>query len=323
MHCLGRDGYDEVMVAATQKVAVFAPSPVLTVTVESGADGSDVHMHAGGQGSWVANMVSVLGARPLLCAPFGGEIGTVLLSLLKGERLELRQVDAEGSNGCRIEDRRDGEISKLAEMPGAVLNRHEFDDLYDQTLTAGIEAGVAVLTGPAGRPVVEADIYRRLAADLTSLGVLVVADLSGDPLEAAVAGGVAVLKVSDEDVGDRDPVMAAETWRDLVDRAVILTRAAEPALIIGDEVAAIDMPTLETLDHRGAGDSLTAGVAVGLARGLSLYDAIRLGAAAGAVNVTRHGLASGRLDAIETMAEQVVIEPATSLEVQRARTGHQ
>jgi len=35
------------------------------------------------------------------------------------------------------------------------------------------------------------------------------------------------------------------------------------------------------------------------------------------------GLASGRLDAIEKMAEQVVIEPATSLEVQRARTGHQ
>lgn len=311
------------MGAATLKVAVFAPAPVLTVTVESGAEGSDVHVHAGGQGSWVANMVTVLGARALLCAPFGGDTGTVLLSLLTGDRLDVRRVDSEGSNGCRIEDRRGGEISRLAEMPGAVLNRHELDDLYDQTLTAAIEAGVAVLTGPAGRPVVDADIYRRLAADLTSLGVLVVADLSGDPLEAAVAGGVAVLKVSDEDLAGKDPVAAAETWWDLVDRAVVLTRGPEPALIMSDEVAVIELPTLETLDHRGAGDSLTAGVAVGLARDLSLYDAIRLGAAAGAVNVTRHGLASGRLDTIEKMAEQVVIEPATSLEVQRARTGHQ
>lgn len=310
------------MVAEMPQVTVFAPSPVLTVTVESGADGPDVHLHAGGQGAWIANMVCVLGARALLCAPLGGETGNVLLSLLARDRLDLRGVAAERSNGCRIEDRRDGEITRVADMPGAILNRHELDDLYDQTLAASIQAGVAVLTGPAGRPVVDADIYRRLAADLTSLGVLVVADLSGDPLEAAVAGGVAVLKVSDEDLEGKDPVAAAEEWWDLVDRAVILTRAAEPALILSDEVAVIEMPTLETLDHRGAGDSLTAGVAVGLARDLELYDAIRLGAAAGAVNVTRHGLASGRLDTIEKMASQVVIEPATSLEVQRARAGH-
>lgn len=302
-------------------VAVFAPSPMLAITVEGADAGPDVHLHAGGQGPWIANMVRVLGARALLCAPFGGETGTVLCALLASD--DVRATEIEGSNGCLIEDRRDGEPTGLVKMPGSPLNRHELDDLYNRTLAAALDAGVAVLTGPAGPPVVAADIYRRLAADLTELGVTVVADLSDDPLDAAVEGGVDVLKVSHEDLGDRDPVAAAEEWRAEVGMAVVLTRAEEPALILADEVAAIELPTLQTLDHRGAGDSLTAGVAVGLARDLDVYDAIRLGAAAGAVNVTRHGLASGRRETIEKLARQVVIEPATSFEVQRARTGHE
>jgi 1-phosphofructokinase len=38
-------------------------------------------------------------------------------------------------------------------------------------------------------------------------------------------------------------------------------------------------------DPHGAGDALTAGVLAGLARGQSLVEAVRLGGAAGAVNV--------------------------------------
>jgi 1-phosphofructokinase len=42
-----------------------------------------------------------------------------------------------------------------------------------------------------------------------------------------------------------------------------------------------------------------------LARGRSLREAVRTGAAAGALNVTRHGLGSGRSDAIAELAGRV------------------
>ena len=42
-------------------VVIFAPSPVLEITVEEHADDGDVHVHAGGQGVWQARMLQSLG----------------------------------------------------------------------------------------------------------------------------------------------------------------------------------------------------------------------------------------------------------------------
>ncbi len=54
---------------------------------------------------------------------------------------------------------------------------------------------------------------------------------------------------------------------------------------------------------------MTAGIAVALARGEDAEQALRRGAAAGAVNVTRHGLASGRRETIDRLTERVEVRP--------------
>lgn len=57
---------------------------------------------------------------------------------------------------------------------------------------------------------------------------------------------------------------------------------------------------------------MTAALAVGAARGLAFTDALRLAAAAGALNVSRHGLGTGRRDAIEDVASRVEVVPIPS-----------
>jgi 1-phosphofructokinase len=57
------------------QVAVVAPVPILTVTIEPS---DEIHLHAGGQGFWVGRMCARLGAEVVLCAAFGGETGEVL-----------------------------------------------------------------------------------------------------------------------------------------------------------------------------------------------------------------------------------------------------
>ena len=54
---------------------------------------------------------------------------------------------------------------------------------------------------------------------------------------------------------------------------------------------------------------MTAGVAAVLAKGGDMYDAVRTGAAAGALNVTRHGLGTGHLDAVQVLTERVKLTP--------------
>jgi 1-phosphofructokinase len=71
---------------------------------------------------------------------------------------------------------------------------------------------------------------------------------------------------------------------------------------------------VQTVDPRGAGDSMTAGIAAALCRGEDLLSAARLGAAAGGLNVTRRGLATGSRPEIERLMEHVQIEPAEEAE---------
>jgi 1-phosphofructokinase len=152
-----------------------------------------------------------------------------------------------------------------------------------------------------------------------SHGGTIIADLSGDPLRCALEGGVDVLKVSEEELARDGRVEGAaidalvDGMRELADhgaRDVIVTRAAEPALALVDgDVFTVEPPRLEAADHRGAGDSLTAGVATTLARGGELIEGLRLGAAAGALNVTRRGLATGSRREIERLLPHVSIGP--------------
>jgi 1-phosphofructokinase len=86
--------------------------------------------------------------------------------------------------------------------------------------------------------------------------------------------------------------------------------AETPAIVYTrGSVFAVRTPKVTPVDGRGAGDSMTAGIAAGLARGRPLIEAVRLGAAAGALNVARRGLATGSIDAIERFVKHVEISP--------------
>lgn len=309
--------------AATPTACVFGPSPLLTITVEGtverGAEGSEIHLHAGGQGFWIARMLAQLGLRADLAMPLGGEVGRILETLVSAEGVGIRTATATRGNGAYIHDRRAGERETFADMPPMPLSRHEVDELYSSTLAAGLAADVTVLGGPSTPDVIPADVYRRLAADLGAVGKPVVADLSGETLTEAVAGGVTVLKVSHDDLIDDgrasgdDPAALAEAMQKLTEEGakhVVVSRAGDPTIAwVDGEMLEVETPEMQRVDHRGAGDSMTAGLAAGLARGLSMADALRLGAAAGASNVTRRGLATGQRQVVEQLAEHIVVRP--------------
>lgn len=297
---------------------VFAPAPQLTVTVERETEAAELHLHPGGQGIWQARMITTLGTAVTLCAALGGEAGSVLEQLIVAEGMNLRQVSRHASSGWYIHDRRDA-LETIAEAPGAPLVRHELDELYGLTLAEGLRASVSVLSGPADPSLVPANVYRRLAADLTGNGGRVVADLTGEYLTAVLEGGVCFLKISHEEVigaGRATDASVGELTSALLRlradgaETVMISRAGEPALaLIADKVFEVQMPRLQEADPHGAGDSMTGGVAAVLARGGGMHQAVRTGAAAGALNVTRHGLGTGRADAIRELVAHVRLNP--------------
>ena len=306
----------------TDSVMVFVPAPQLTVTIEQSADKAELHLHPGGQGIWQARMLTLLGVHVTVCACLGGEVGRILKPLIADEGFELRAIPRKSGSGWYVHDRRDGSRVEIATSAGVPLSRHELDELYGVALAQGMRASVSVLSGVADPSLVPPDVYRRLSADLRAAGGRTVADLAGKHLDAVLAGGVDFLKVSHEELLD-DKRATGDSPAELAEAAlqlraegagsVLVSRAEQPSLaLLGDEAYLVEVPHLQTADHRGAGDSMTAGVAAVLARGGDLHQAVRTGAAAGALNVTRHGLGSGRADAIAELVSRVRLNRLTS-----------
>jgi 1-phosphofructokinase len=302
-------------------VTVFAPVLYLTVTVEQNSAGEDeVHIHPGGQGFWIARMLKHLDERPLLCGPLGGESGRVFLGLLGQFGMDVSAITISQSSQTIIQDRRSGERTLIAEPPAANLARHEVDDVYGRFLDRALASSVCVVTGQS-QPIFPIETYRRLGHDLASAEVEVVADLHGPELEAFLDGGpIDVLKVSDEDLAHDGQLESADVAEDKAlaamdrlvmagARSVVLSRQHNPALARnGDALYVAKAPKLEPADHRGAGDSMTAGLTAGLRRGLDFVETVRLACAAGAANVTRHGLGSADEDLIPGLMERVEVE---------------
>jgi 1-phosphofructokinase len=299
---------------------VFAPSPLLTITVEaSGTPHEEIHLHAGGQGFWVARMAALLGADARLCCALGGESGAVLRALIAKESVELQAIECAAPNGVYIHTRRDGVRRQVARTVCQGLSRHEADELYGVALSAALDSDIVMLTGVDPPDVLESDVYRRLAGDLRSNDVQVIADLSGAPLASALAGGIDVLKISDDELRRNRFAPGGEVAELLAGldvlhasgaHTVLLSRAEQPALVhddASDRYLQLTAPRVEALEPHGTGDSMFAALGASLALGHGLEDALRLAMAAGCLNATRHGLGTGTREQIEQLSRHIEV----------------
>lgn len=303
------------------KVAVFGPNPMLSVTIEAlTADGGDdIHVHAAGQGVWVARMAAELGAGATLCGFIGGEPGTVLRPLLERLPIELRLIETGVASGAYIHDRRSGERVPIAQSAALPPTRHEVDSLFSAACAAALDADVLALCGPYPGEVLPLEIYGNLVADVKANGTPVVVDLSPPRLDSALEGGPDLVKINDWELAKyvEGPVDTPGRMRAALGRlleagagAAIVTRAEQPAIVLrGEQAWELIPPRFERGAREGCGDSMMGGLAACMAAGLEWEETLRTGAAAGAANFLRHGLGSADRAVVEDLARRVELRP--------------
>lgn len=302
------------------RVAIFGPHPLLSITLELHDDtGDDVHLHAAGQGVWVARMAAELGAEPVLCSFSGGETGAVLEQLLAPVRGERRFVPTAGPSGSYVMDRRDGERRLLAQRFSDPPTRHEVDDLVSVTCAAALNCDALVVCNPCPANSLPLEVYGELVADVRGNGTPVLVDLSSPRLESALIGRPDLVKLNDWELAEfvQGPVntpelmlSAAERVRDGGAELVVVTRAGEPAFVLpGDNAFELTPPKFEQGFREGCGDTMMGGIAAGLATGLGWRESLTQGAAAGAANFLRHGLGTGSREVVEQLSRWVTLTP--------------
>lgn len=308
--------------AAAPRIAVFAPHPLLTVTVEREAEErQSIHFHAGGQGAWVARMAAHMGAVPILCGFAGGESGQLLRGLL-AEAIapgELRLVRTTAESGCYVTDRRSGKRQIVAMTVSDPPGRHELDELFSLTCAEAIACGWLMVTNPMPGGSLPLETYGDLVTDARANGCRVVVDLSSPRMESALRGRPDVAKLNDWELAAmvRGPVSepgqllsAAQRLRELGAHSVIVTRGEKPALVLHEERALrLTPPLLERGYREGCGDAMMGGLTAAWALGESFERALAFGAAAGAANFLRRGLGSASRETVDRLVDSVTLEP--------------
>ncbi len=253
----------------------------------------------GGGGINVARAAHALGSEALAIFPAGGSAGEMIRHLLRGEGVEHAAVAIAGftRESLAVEERRSGNQFRFI-LPGPEIGAADQERCLDQLSAAMSGAAYIVASGslPLGVP---ADFYARVAALARHHGKRFVLDTSGEALKQAGAG-IYLLKPSLRELEDltggaiRGERQEEEAARELIaegrSEIVVLSLGPRGALLASAAgVARFPAIPVEAKSTVGAGDSMLAGILVGLTRELPVRQAVQLGMAAGAAALLGQG----------------------------------
>ena len=258
----------------------------------------------GGGGLNVSRVSRRLGESTTTIAPVGGPPGQRMLDLLTASHEpdsapdDVRAVPIAGDTrqSFTVLGRQSGDEYRFV-LPGPDLLPEEIEACRDEVVKAAESCRCLVISGsiPSG---VEERFIEGLVDQLGDC--LVIVDTSGPALRAALTSGAYLIKPSARELAslvERELITEADVTQaahEVMERAtievVVVSIGAGGAIAVTHEQTyRLRAPTVQVRSAVGAGDSMVAGMAVGLHRGLELPRAVALGIASGSAAVLTDG----------------------------------
>ena len=233
----------------------------------------------GGGGINVARVLHRFGVDVEAIYFAGGATGRAFDELLDRAGLTRRRIEIadDTRTSLAIHDRSIGEDYRFV-PEGPTIEGSEVAACLDAIDAADCDYFIASGSLPPGVP---DDFYATAASKVARAGARFILDTSGAELSEALRGcGIFLLKASKEEF---DPTSARQLVEKGCVQHVALTRGAAGAMLISAD-GALTLPSLDTepVSTVGAGDSFLAGMVLGLTRGGTLSEALRVAVACGA-----------------------------------------
>jgi tagatose 6-phosphate kinase len=249
---------------------------------------TDVGAQAGGKGVNVARVLHALGLQVVAVAFCGGRTGAAVRDDLDNAGIAHRLIPTAGETRrtVAVVDTGSGGSTVFNEA-GPEIAAGEWHSIGDEVVRLLGGASVLVLSGslPPGVP---ETAYGQLATAAAKAGVPVILDTDGPALRAGVAAGPAVVKPNAAELADAtglsDPSAAVEALLVAGAQAVVASLGPMGLLAVTPDGAFRAWPPDTVAGNpTGAGDSVVAAIAAGIAAGTPwpqrLADAVALSAA--------------------------------------------
>ena len=254
----------------------------------------EVRNSAGGKGLNVARVLSLLGEEVIATGILGGYNGEYFKSLINDDKIKLMFSKMQGETRCCI-NVIDASTNKSTEFleSGSSVSAFELVSFLYEYEKAIKKSEIVVISGsiPKG---VHSDFYRKLI-DLAKIqGKRVIVDTSKESLKNAILSKPTVIKPNINEVQDLleediksfdDAVKASEELYKQGIEIVVISMGKDGAIAKCSEgVFYSKIPKVKVLNTVGCGDSMVAGLALGLQRKYKIQDIMKYATAASVAN---------------------------------------
>ena len=257
--------------------------------------------HPGGGGINVARNLQRCGLPVRALFPAGGHHGDLLRSMLEADGLPIHCVPAndETTQNIALSESSSGNALHLV-FPGAQLTETEWEACLTAVRQMTPAPSMLVISGSLPPPVPE-DFFARIIQHCRAVGIPVVLDTSGPPLQKALAEGVYFVKMNREDfaalgyqgdeAADARISYLSQLARNGMADCMVLTLGPNGALLATRDGLTLHAspPPVKVISHAGAGDAFVSIMTSKLYQGRDVQEAFCYGVAAAAAAISTPG----------------------------------
>ena len=271
----------------------------------------------GGKGLNVSKPASIYGAEVVATGFAGGHAGSYIEYALKPFcfRCAFYHVDAESRSCINIWDEVNQVQTEFLE-PGFTLTEEDFAGFEAKFRQLVQEAKVVAMSGSVPKGL-DGTAYQRLVKIVKDAGIPVILDTSGKLLEMGIEAIPTMIKPNIDEIrmltGKRcddisEIIEAARAIHERGVKIVAVSLGADGSLAVGDDgIFRARVPKIDAVNTVGCGDSMIAGFALGLSKGLPLEETLRLASAISAAAAMREETGFFVMEDMEKLLPQIEI----------------
>ena len=275
-----------------------------------------LEMVAGGKGINVSRQLKRLGIETVATGFLGGEIGTIVRSLLDREGIhhDFIATDVMTREGITYLES-DGTRTAVFEPTGRIPE-HCVDELRKKVRELVKRSSWILCSGSSPCPEAD-DFYRQAILSAREAGVKSVLDSYGEAFRLGVGAIPTLIKPNKDEYRqtfgrdfrtEKELQTKMDEWLKAGIEYVILTDGANPAYAASSSGRwKIDAPSVKSVNPVGSGDAMMAGLVYGFEQAWTFEQCLAFGAAAGAANARTWDVARSSLEEITSLQQQVNI----------------
>jgi len=277
----------------------------------------EVRKTPGGKGINVSRALRAMGTDSVTLSMVGGHVGEEVLDLLQSEGLILQivRIKNETRTNVIVLGLSDGK-ELMIRAAGPPVQKTDTERVTDLVFQIAQTPEVLVLSGSLP-PGTQDDIYYHITTEGKSRGSRVIVDCEGGPLVAAIEAAPYLIKPNVVEFSELagvelktagDIIKFARTINEKGVEVVVVSMGGKGALLVTRDIALRGTVPALSDDTVGAGDSMVAGLVMGLVQSLPIERVFHIGLACSVSAVMNAGPGLAEPETFAKAFQQITVE---------------